>query len=309
LNHKVREDGKEYRDGNSVNGGDQATAALEAAAVNKTASKAKDNLPLVEYPLQGKTYSLFGTHDSSDYYYRLISDLADRCANICRDPRDLLNRVQMAGKSRGRLRSYERRPAKDPLITFILQSASEIFHAHTRTVASHLKTLPFKSRWDKTLAASDAQYHFFMLEVELTNRLHAEDFRKMPSRMAFLPHCLRDWSRACRAKADGVDLICRRCSPACWIHAVSRELQLQQITPYIWMTANLSRLFRKLKRNGDEIGVMGIACLPELVHGMRLCMRHRIPVVGVPLNANRCARWMGHFLENSVNMGQIRRLI
>jgi hypothetical protein len=39
-----------------------------------------------------------------------------------------------------------------------------------------------------------------------------------------------------------------------------------------------------------------------------LCSRHGIPVLGVPLNANRCARWMGEFFSNSVSLRQIERL-
>jgi hypothetical protein len=67
------------------------------------------------------------------------------------------------------------------------------------------------------------------------------------------------------------------------------------------MQADLKALFRKLKDVEEGLGVMGIACVPELVHGMRMCIKLGIPVVGVPLNANRCTRWMGEFYPTSVN--------
>jgi len=53
--------------------------------------------------------------------------------------------------------------------------------------------------------------------------------------------------------------------------------------------------------------VMGIACVPELVRGMRMCVKLDITVVGVPLNANRCARWMGEFRPTSVEMEEVLR--
>lgn len=34
-----------------------------------------------------------------------------------------------------------------------------------------------------------------------------------------------------------------------------------------------------------------------------------IPAVGIPLDANRCIRWMGSFHENSVNLEQLELLI
>jgi hypothetical protein len=49
-------------------------------------------------------------------------------------------------------------------------------------------------------------------------------------------------------------------------------------------------------------GVLGIACIPELAWGMRDCMKRKIPVVGIPLDANRCMRWMGRFEDTSVNL-------
>jgi hypothetical protein len=42
---------------------------------------------------------------------------------------------------------------------------------------------------------------------------------------------------------------------------------------------------------------------------MRMCLKSGIPVVGIPLNANRCARWTGRFLENSVNIKALEMLL
>jgi hypothetical protein len=75
------------------------------------------------------------------------------------------------------------------------------------------------------------------------------------------------------------------------------------------MTANLSALFRKVKKEGNSLGVLGIACVPELVRGMRMCLKYDVPVVGVPLDANRCARWWGEFHSNTVNLVKLESLL
>ena len=93
------------------------------------------------------------------------------------------------------------------------------------------------------------------------------------------------------------------------MNAVSTLLRENGIEPYIWMEAGLKILFRELKGEEGGLGVMGIACVPELVRGMRMCAKLNVPVVGVPLNANRCARWMGEFLPTSVDLDAVGRLL
>jgi len=56
-------------------------------------------------------------------------------------------------------------------------------------------------------------------------------------------------------------------------------------------------------------GVLGIACIPELISGMRRCRKNNIPVVGIPLNANRCIRWFGEFFPNSIDLDELEKLL
>jgi hypothetical protein len=63
----------------------------------------------------------------------------------------------------------------------------------------------------------------------------------------------------------------------------------------------------RCSRKGD-FGVLGIACVPELAWGMRACLERKIPVVGIPLDANRCIRWLGRFEETSVSLERLWEL-
>ena len=75
------------------------------------------------------------------------------------------------------------------------------------------------------------------------------------------------------------------------------------------MKASLKSLRRDLREREGSLGVLGVACVPKLFQGMRLCMRLRLPVVGIPLNANRCMRWMGAFHPTSVELGELEKLV
>ena len=93
------------------------------------------------------------------------------------------------------------------------------------------------------------------------------------------------------------------------LHLGSVLLEKYGIKPYISVEMDQERLFRKLKREHPSIGALGIACIPELAMGMRLCLRTGIPPVGIPLNANRCARWMSQAHETSFNVAQLEELL
>ena len=48
----------------------------------------------------------------------------------------------------------------------------------------------------------------------------------------------------------------RGCSSTCWVNAVSTLLREWNVEPYIWMQANLKRLFREMKDAEGGLGVL-----------------------------------------------------
>jgi hypothetical protein len=147
-----------------------------------------------------------------------------------------------------------------------------------------------------------------MLEIELTNRANVDSFRQCRKKIALLPYCLQDWSGSCESSMGDLEYVCRKCSKKCCINRVSTLLQEHDISAYIWMTGKIKKL-KPIVRSNSGLGGLGIACVPELVHGMRSSARLGITVVGLPLDANRCIRWTGTFYQNSVNLKQLERLV
>jgi len=264
---------------------------------------------LKEIPLRGQTFSLFGNSESSSGYYHAIAGLADEAISRGGDPERLIGIIRRSAGAKRALRRQAR--TGDPersIVPFLLKRSREVLSAYTADVEAHLGGLSFWRRHDRTLATSEEQYHLAMLEIELVNRLCADAFRASAAKLAFLPHCLHDFAGDCRAAPRGLDYVCKGCSPGCRVNAATRILRRARVKPYIWMTADLKKQFRRQKEAGERPGVLGVACVPELVRGMRLCMRSGVPVVGVPLNANRCRRWTGSFHETSVNLDVIAAL-
>jgi len=260
--------------------------------------------------IAGKTYTLFGTgHSTADYYHK-ISAFADLVLEKAPDITGVIATLeQMSRKKRFLKKTAGTKGARHSLVHFILNSAQESLSPHTTLVKAHLRELSLLKRWDATLFTSEEQYHLYMLLIELVNRAWGEAFRTAKRKVAFLPYCLRDLNAACRSGPGELDYVCRGCSKDCFVNHVSTILRSAGVEPYIWMNASLKTLLKDLQNREGGLGVLGVACVPELFRGMRTCMGLKIPVVGLPLNANRCMRWMGAFHPTSVDLEALRQLV
>jgi hypothetical protein len=256
-----------------------------------------------------------------------VARLADECLDIWPDIATLLSDIRRATKSPRRLarlaRSLERdgrrggsppghtpaQPGDTPAV-YALARASYALSPYLCDIDAHLRQLSLGQRSDSELTTTREQYLLYCLEVELTNRLNVEAFRAAGTKIAFLPHCLRErFDEDCKIRVEGLDYVCTSCTQGCYVDAVSRVLRLEGVQPYIWMQADLSKVLKEGARRADGLGVLGIACLPELVAGMRRCERARVPVIGLPLDGNCCARWWGTMGETTVDVDRLRELL
>jgi len=257
-------------------------------------------------PVAGKTYSLFGNALSTDPYYDRVRRLADEILRIVPGEESLLTLIRKTG-GRKRLLAKAARRADGTAISAVLRMLSPALTPYTTNVRTHLKGLSVRSVMDPRLRTTEEQHHLHMLEIELANRVHRDRFLRSGFRIALLPHCLRDFRRDCESIPGDLDAVCAGCSETCFLHRVSVLLREAGVHPYIWRNAELGSLFRRLEGKGD-FGVLGIACVPELAWGMRACMERKIPVLGIPLDANRCMRWLGRLEETSISLERLWEL-
>lgn len=260
-------------------------------------------------PGEGKTYSLFGDGDDTTAYYECIRQIADELVMLESDLHRLVEAIRRRSRSKRYLKSRLHRESSGLDEGAVVRTLNDRLSKYTVNVATHLQSLPMRRRWDRVIAASEEQYHSYMLEVEIVNRANVRDFGACDVRLALLPHCLHDVRVTCQSVFHGHDHVCKSCSKECVLNGASKVLRRHGVTPYIWLTANLRQLLRRMRKDGKTVGVFGIACFPELVRGMRMCMKAGVPVVGLPLDANRCGRWWGEFYPNSVNLTELERLM
>jgi hypothetical protein len=259
-------------------------------------------------PVQGKTYSLFADGDDTERYYADIKRLAGMFVKHCPDERKLLGLIQKVGK-KSLLVGLKTTGVDRKTLQFVRETLRQSLSIYTQNVSHHLNSLPFAKRFDSTLATTEEQYHLYMLEIELVNRIYKEEFKRSEYKFALIAHCLRDFRPGCRSVKGDVEAVCKGCTEDCFVRQGSVLLEKYGIKPYISVEMDQERLFERLKQEHRSIGALGIACVPELAMGMRLCIRAGISPVGIPLNANRCARWMSQAHETSFNLEQLGELL
>jgi hypothetical protein len=260
-------------------------------------------------PVYGETYSLFGDSNSTEYYYDFVKRLAGKYLEKEPDIKKLIGIIRKSGKELSRWRFLSKNKNHSPVLAFLSDDEKNQLLVYTKNTAEHLKNLSVFKTWDKTLWTPELQYHLYMLEIELMNRYNKERFNNCAYKISLLPHCLSDFRKKCLAEMGDLDYICKGCTKGCLLNLSSVLLKEYNINPYLLTIRNLRSLFKKLKSEHNSFGVLGIACLPELTNGLRLCDHAGIPAVGIPLDANRCRRWMGICHENSFNLGRLKELI
>jgi len=255
----------------------------------------------------GKTYSLYAGKTDTDEFYSVLSELVDSFLLKTQSDEELISIIRKFSERKRLLKSQKKKP--DSIISKILTEAETKLSKYFTDIDSHLQNLSLYEKCDSTLTTSREQYLLYMLEIELANRINKEIFNSSQNKFAFLPHCLHDLDKECLSAPDEIDYVCKSCSKNCSINSVSKIMKNRSISAYIWREADLKEIFKLSSTNGETIAAFGIACIPELVNGLRLCAKYDVPAIGVPLDANMCVRWMGDFYPNSVNEKKILSLL
>jgi hypothetical protein len=262
-------------------------------------------------PLYGKTYSLFGRDTNTELFYRKIKALADEILSQLSLPEArALEYIQRLSRNKRKLKTAAAKSAGYSTLTDMLQRIDRELAEYVPGLQQHLREVSFhKFITDKEMLAGREQYYLYMVEFELVNRVHRERFLDSNYRIALLPYCLKETQTGCKASPDEIDFVCRGCLKTCYVNKLSNLLIDHGINPYILSRGSLKSIFGKLLKKHGSIGVLGIACVVELIQGMRFCMKAGLPVMGIPLNANRCPRWMDEFLDTSVDLLALEQIL
>ena len=161
-------------------------------------------------PIEGKTYSLFANNTTTAPYYSLIKKYCDSLQEIAPIPL-ILETIRKYSSKKKYLKKLVLKNGNS-LISHCINLINNELKQFTKKTESHLMEISAYKFWDRRLSTSEEQYHLYMLEIELTNRLNKIAFLECDRKISLQPYCLQDFSVECNASINGLDYQCRHCS-------------------------------------------------------------------------------------------------
>lgn len=184
--------------------------------------------------------------------------------------------------------------------------ATDLFSEEISNVDIYLKSLAQRKECELPLYTSKSEYCLDMLTIEILNRSWKKHFIDTQHKIVVLPLCLNKKKESCKAVyAEEIGLHkCIRCTPGCktnsllqkWDGKKGIEIYTTVSRDSLQRDEEFEIVFQNLLKKHKSVGVLGVACLVELVMGMKTAIDSGIPPQGVPLLYNSCSRWTGNEL-------------
>jgi hypothetical protein len=175
--------------------------------------------------------------------------------------------------------------------------AGKILSPYTSRVNGFRENVPslYRNRENRIFCGrSEAEYHLNMFCAEILNREYKKDFDSTREKIVLLPACMRGGNaRNCKAIAAGTVIRCARCNSACGICRITSVLEKYGVATSIIPHSSDFTKFLKNWENSGTTGLVGVACVLNLLTGGYEMRRLGIPSQCVFLDFSGCAKHWG----------------
>jgi uncharacterized protein len=185
---------------------------------------------------------------------------------------------------------------------------------YTEGVVSFWKTNASRYRYKEDYfltGRKENEYFVNMFGAEILNRQLQPEFRNTPAKAVLLPTCMRNIPQEqCKAKTDGKELVCMQCSPECNIGQIAKAMKKHAVTSYlITHSSDFSKFLIKWK-DDKSTGLVGVACVLNLLTGGYEMKRMGIPSQCVFLDYCGCKKhWDTQGIPTSLNRERLDDII
>ncbi|MBP7507094.1 MAG: DUF116 domain-containing protein [Prolixibacteraceae bacterium] len=183
---------------------------------------------------------------------------------------------------------------------------------YTENVNQFLETHSekYKNREDYFFCGKkEVEYHLNMVGASIMNRNLKGDFSKTENKILMLPTCMCK-NEKCKAVYNGYYLKCAYCSPDCNVNMISVEMNNKGIETIL--IKHSSDLHDTLKpwANQDKTGLIGTACILNLLQGGFGMKRLSIPTQCVFLDYCGCKNhWNQKGISTNINSNRVAQLV
>lgn len=187
-----------------------------------------------------------------------------------------------------------------------------VLEKYTRNVNSFLKNEYPKHKFKEDIILCGRQrveYHLNMVGAEIMNRAFRNDFLKTRIKKLLLPICMRyNNEKNCKAKHTQDGYVCRNCTAEC---RVSKLTEMGKKYGFeVLIIPHGSSAFREEKVKYGEIGIVGVACVLNLMSGGWKARNLNLVPQCVILDYCGCKNhWSNEGIVTDINIDQLKKVL
>jgi hypothetical protein len=154
----------------------------------------------------------------------------------------------------------------------------------------------------------EVEYHLNMVGAEIMNRAFNKEFEDRPRKALLLPGCMRISQEICKAEETKLGLRCIGCVKNCNVHQLTDMGEIYEFEVYI-ISHESSAFSKSSKEDRKELGIVGVACVTNLIAGGWKSDSIGIPAQCVLLDSASCKNhWNNKGIPTEINVDHLMKL-
>jgi len=155
----------------------------------------------------------------------------------------------------------------------------------------------------------EVEYHLNMVGAEIMNRAFKKDFNNRSQKALLLPGCMRIYQENCKAKETNLGLRCGRCLKNCNVNQLT-NLGDKYGFEVVIISHESSAFSKSSKEDRNELGIIGVACVSNLIAGGWKSDSLGIPAQCVLLDSASCKNhWHDEGVPTDINVDRLLELM
>lgn len=155
-----------------------------------------------------------------------------------------------------------------------------------------------------------SEYYYNMIGAEILSQALYDEFEKTEKKYILLPMCMREENKKCMATNENGYLECKSCNIDCNIGKIKKEVENSEIKICIIKhSSEFSEILKKWK-NQNNIGLVGVACILNLMEGGYQMIEYNIPSQCVMLDYCGCKNhWYKNQEATNLNIEKLKKIL
>lgn len=156
---------------------------------------------------------------------------------------------------------------------------------------------------------TEEEYHLNMVCSQILNNVYRDEFKTTKEKVVLLPTCMNPVFTGCQAESDGTHNYCTACDKNCNIGQIKRSIGTAAKVALIPHSSGFSQFLKKWE-NAEDVGLIGVACVLNLLSGGYEMRKLNIKSQCVFLDYCGCQKhWDSEGIPTNINVNQLKRIL